>query len=194
MPRYDQYNYPADRGAVDFQDSARLAGLMWVFDHHEKTKVDITKYYLEDPIRGWTYVRHPIEGNKYPFSRDQMSCLFGGLKAANKELFVDPNYRPDNRDLISLSVLDHISICAGGKPSVLGQFNLWIDVLWSCFVDPMAEPNQLLCMLMVHPNKNYIKFWRRWNSKWRQSIITYWCNWRDEVELAYLMIDRIEKL
>lgn len=190
--------YPCDTNSIDSADSARLAGLMALFNHPEQVPLD--GYYQEDPIRGWVYLRHPIDKNKYPMSRDNLVPLLAGYKAQGKSMWVDPNYRPDSRDIISLSVLDHMVICAGGKPSILGQANLWFDVLWSCFVDPMAEPNQILSMMMVHPNKAYIKFWKRFNIKWREAIWEYWFTKhkdkynRGEGELASLMVQRITNL
>lgn len=75
---------------------------------------------------------------------------------------------------------------------------LWLDVLWSCFIAPMDEPNQLLAMMMIHPNPVYLQFWVAHNSKWEAAIREYWCSKtpgiydRGEPEFAEWMIETIK--
>jgi len=49
-----QYGYPCDLGSTDGQDSARLAGLMRVFNHPDANRFDIFDY-----IGAYDYLRHP---------------------------------------------------------------------------------------------------------------------------------------
>lgn len=188
-----QDGYPVDTGSTNGQDSARLAGIMWVFDHHDAHVFDIYDYLGDDD-----YLRHPNEENVTPFSRDQASALFAGLYIKDlmySFISVDPNYKTKN-DIISPSVLGHFKRCAGLKANWFQDLWLWLDVLWSCFIAPMDESNQLICMMKVHENKAYLKFWCKWNKKWKNSILNYWSEnegaWRGEPELAELMIKTIE--
>ena len=180
-----QDGYPCDSGSTDGQDSARLAGLMRLFKHPDSHKFNLTMYCSEIG-----YLRHPVEGNIYKFSRDQAVTLFAGLSEKCK-MFVDPNYNPPNGDWISPSVRGHFKRCAYKPDTWLERQWLWLDVIWSSFINPMAEPNQLICMLMIADPK-YLRAWVKWNKKWKLAINAYWCDWRDEKELAALMIKTIE--
>lgn len=183
-----QDGYPCDTGSVDGQDSARLAGLMYLFGHKDCSKFDITMYYT-----GWDYLRHPVEGNIYKFSRDQAVCLFSGLFSQGHFLHVEPNYKPTNGDWISPSVRGHFRRCSGDKARWYEDLWLLFDVIWSAKIEPMAESNQLISMLMVHPSKLYLWLWTKLNKKWDDSIIEYWSKWRQEHDLAQLIAFRIIK-
>lgn len=188
-----QDGYPSEQGASDFQDSSRLIGILAVFGF-EINKIKYCDYmnYFNGPF----YLRHPIEGNKYKYSRDQLICYAAGLKVLNLYYLSWSYYKPENGDWLSPSHNNHLIICAGFEPNLIGNLWLWLDVLYSCFIDPLAESNQLICMLMIHPNKAYLKFWCKWNKQWQKSIKNYWCEnegaWRGEPELAEIMIRKIE--
>lgn len=191
-----QDGYPVEQGASDSQDSARLIGVLAVFGY----PIDKLKY--SDYINhgsGPYYLRHPKEGNLpgHAYSRDQLICYAAGLKALNLDYLHWSYYKPDNGDWLSPSQKSFIErISKGYKGTIAGNLWLWLDVLWSCFIDPLAEPNQLICLMKLHPNKAYLKFWCKWNKKWKDSILNYWSEnegaWRGEPELAELMIKTIE--
>lgn len=188
-----QDGYPCDTNSTDGQDSARLAGLMWVFDHPEKYQFDISRYYTF-----WGYKRHPREENKTPFSRDQAVCLFAGFLKSYTRIYVNPTYNPPNGDWISPSVRGHFNLCGGSSYKLFQNLWLWLDVFWSCFIAPMAEPNQLLCMMMCHANPFYLQFWITHNDRWEDAIREYWCSKtvgiynRGEPEFAEWMIETIK--
>lgn len=185
--------FPCDNGSTDGQDSARLAGLMAVFNHPQELQPEMMEEYFDMisyTLGAYNYLRHPVEGNKYPFSRDQASCLFAGLRSVNRESFVVPYYKPKN-DFISPSVRGHFKRCAGFKTRWYERAWLYLDVIYSAWVDPLAESNQLICMLMV-ANPKYLRLWCKLNKKWELSITTYWNTWRNEPELAELMISTIK--
>lgn len=193
-----QDGYPCDSGSIDAADSARLAGILKVFNHPDCSKFSITDYY-----RYGSPLRHPIDGNyfngKYiSFSRDQATCLFAGsISFRLISLSSIDLYRPENGDWISPSVRGHFKLCGGSSYNLFQNLWLWLDVLYSCFIAPMDEPNQLICMMKVHENKSYLKFWCKWNKQWANSIRNYWSEnegaWRGEPELAELMINTIEE-
>lgn len=193
---FDELGLPRDSGATDLQDSARLAGLMvtFGFDLTQNRIIPLEKYVVTIPTLGSTYyVRHPLE-HKYDFSRDQAICLLAGLHKAGLYRLIDKNYI-DGKDIFSPSHRGHIKRCQGKKPNILEENWLWLDVLYSCFYQPMGEPNQLLCMLMVADPK-YLKFWLKYNKHWRDAIKEYWCEgagaWRGERDLAEHMISILE--
>lgn len=191
--KFDELGLPQDNGASDLQDSARLAGLMTVFNWPQR--IDLEKYILSNVILSEKrYVRHPKE-IKYDFSRDQTLCFIAGLYEIRRFDLVNKNY-VDGKDLFSPSHMGHFAICQGKKPTLLQRAWLWLDVYYSCFYQPMGEPNQLLCMLMVYPDKSYLKFWLKHNKVWRDAIREYWYMgagaWRGEEQLAEHMIKVLE--
>lgn len=93
---FDQYGLPKDNGATDYMDSARLAGLMSVFQ--QPNTPDLKNYmrfnYLNNQYVG---VRHPFEGDKLGempsnnpnnFTRDQLVCLAAGMYFQKHSTFV----------------------------------------------------------------------------------------------------------
>jgi hypothetical protein len=107
-----------------------------------------------------------------------------------------PNgYRVINGDLLSPSQRNHLRLCIGHQGSWFGRLWLKLDILWSAYVQPRAEPNQLLCMLMV-AGPSYVRMWKRHHRKWREAIRAYWCSgpgaWRGEPELAEFLIRKLE--
>lgn len=194
-----QDGFPVDEGATDTADSARLAGIMATFRHPEAVDCD---YYVDvGDVNEWQYWRHPVMHNKnehdeeLAFSRDQAVCLFAGLYSQGFKMYVDPNYQPPNGDVISPSVRDHFRICSGGQPTFLGQLWLMFDILWMCAIDKDldTENNQLLCMLMVHPDKRYLKLYLKHDKNWKFRIVNYWSRWREEYELAGLIFKELKK-
>lgn len=183
--RWDSLNLPIDNGASDRQDSARLAGILAVFDWPQYIPLHI--YFREGDKK---YVRHPEE-DKYDFSRDQAICLMAGFYSESMSHFVKKEY-VDGKDFFSPSHNGHVRICQGLKPRWYQKLWLWLDIIYSCFYQPMGEPNQILCMLMVHPDPRFLKFWLKYNKHWRDAIREYWCEkageWRGERELADHMI------
>lgn len=199
---FDNLGLPKDNGATDLQDSARLAGLMTVFGWPKE--IPLSNYLSvssksvstnsSQMISTKRYVRHPLE-TKYDFSRDQAICLMAGFYCGKYlSSWVDKKF-VDGKDFFSPSHMGHVRVCQGLAPRWYQKLWLWFDVLYSCFYQPMGEPNQILCMLMV-ADKKYLKFWLKYNKHWRDAIREYWCEgageWRGERELAEHMIKVLE--
>lgn len=199
MPIYDSLGLPRDVGATNLLDSARMAGMCVIsgFNYHIDLSMYVYSYSISKPTFTLRYTRHPLsDPDKMPFSRDQTSCLFAGLYYQGKIHLVNPNYQPPNGDIISPSVRGHFKRCAGFKANALENMWLWIDVIYSAFIDPLAEPNQLIAMLLVADFK-YLRAWKRWNKSWERSVTKYWSQedgaWRGEPELAQALIKTIEE-
>lgn len=191
MPYYDSLGLPKDVGATDFLDSARLAGMLSLVDRDNA--IDLSLY-----TNGISYVRHP-GANPFdpPMSRDQAVPLFAGMWAKKQSIMVDPNYQPPNKDYISPSVRGHFNRCAGKGSNVIEDLWLVADILWSAYIRPLAEPNQLIAMLIV-AGPIYLKLWTMLNQQWQKSILDYWAEndgaWRQEPELANAMIKTIKSI
>lgn len=187
MPIYDELGLPRDRGSTDKQDSARLAALLTVSGYDKS--IPLSMYVKEKE-----YVRHPEE-YIYNFSRDQAICLVAGLFLQLRPDLVNRKFVTGN-DVFSPSQQGHFRICTGNKPTFLQKAWLWLDVTYSCFVDPLAEPNQLICIMLV-AEPVYLRFWKRHNPQWKRAILDYWCegpgSWRGEPELAHALIKTIEE-
>lgn len=185
-----QDGYPCDNGSTDNADSARLAGILKVIDY--QSDFDIRRYLTRDG-----YVRHPVTGNysvsgMLGFSRDQSVCLFAGFHADKLPHYADAYYRPTNGDIVTPSVRGHYKRCAGDKASWFQDMWLWLDVIYSALVDPLAEPNQLICVLLTHPNIDYLKAWTQWNKQWEDAVDLYWSySFRNEPSVAYYIKKKV---
>lgn len=183
---FDDMGLPRDNGATDFNDSARLAGILALFQYPVEKEIDLTLY-IDD---NWKYVRHPKE-YKYDFSRDQAIPLMAGLWIDFVPYLVDRN-SITGKDFLSPSVRGHIRRCQDREANWFQNLWLKLDIYWNAFCDPLSEPNQLICMLMV-AGTEYLKMWTKLNPMWRDAIHAYWTySFRNEPELARHMIKRIE--
>lgn len=186
---FDNLGLPKDNGASDWLDSARLAGIMTVFDWSQE--VDCFNYILKNIKKdSFLYVRHPLNIDELLFSRDQAICLIAGLKLQKLELFVDKNFI-NGKDIFMPSHNGHVKRCQNRKASWFEDLWLWLDVFWNVYITPMAEQNQLLCMLMI-ADKKYLKFYLKHHKQWKESIRSYWSGWRKENELAEHIIKKLE--
>lgn len=183
--KFDSLGLPQDNGATDLQDSARLAGIMTVFGWPQKIP-------LREYIKEWKYVRHPLE-YKYDFSRDQAICYLAGLGMQENGSWIQESCIT-GKDLLSPSVKGHFKRCKGLKANWFQDVWLRLDILVHANISPISEPNQLLCMMLVHPDKKYLKYWCKINRYWDISIREYWCGWRGESELGKFMIQKIKTL
>lgn len=187
---FDDKGLPKENGASDRLDSARLAGIMTVFEF--RPRVECSKYVVHNWNTGsYTYVRHPDERGELDFSRDQAMCLMAGLWRQWLNHLVSEKFI-DGKDILTPSHMGHIRRCQGKDSSWIQDAWLWLDVLWACKVKPDAESNQLLSILMV-ADKKYLKFYLKNHPDWKKTIKDYWCQWRNEPDLADHMIKTLEE-
>lgn len=188
---FDGLGLPRDNGATDYKDSARLAGLLTVMGWPQN--VYLIRYVNDDG----NFIRHPSDSDPSDFSRDQMIPLVAGLKTKGLLGVVRPHSGKEvaqNGDPLSPSQRNHIRMCAGLNPSWIGLQWLKLDILYSAYVDPMAEPNQLICMLMI-AGPEYVRMWTSKNNRWRDAINAYWRDsFRKEPELAEFLIKKLEAI
>lgn len=182
---FDIWNFPRDNGATDWNDSARLAGIMCLFQDEQATKIPLKEYVI---VTSKKYVRHPIDDD-YDFSRDQAVCLVAGLYKKGLYDLVQESY-VNGKDIFSPSVHGHFRRCSGGKANWFQNQWLKLDIMWNAKFQPLSEPNQLICMIYV-AGPEYIKLWTTHNKKWKESIRNYWSNWRNEPGIAELIIQEL---
>ncbi len=221
MPQYLADKYPRDNGAETWGDSARLAGLMALVDHPDTPPLEeYVIYYngewlgvrvpVEDPTS-------PGANNPYNFTRDQTLPLMAGLRKQEKieaarklyESFKKRNFRGQNvevwdwgskktglftgPDIFSPSARLAITMAAGVKPSLLlkvfGVLFLILDICWASLNSDDFEINQTIAAAYLIGKLHWIKRIKGWQAKTR----SYWCGWRDEPELAEMIINLIQK-
>ena len=181
---FDNLGLPQVQGSTDLQDSAMFAGMLVTFNWPRE--IPLRLYVVS---RG-KYVRHPREP-KYTFSRDQTIPLFSGLYTQKMSALVDPDYNTEG-DLIDPSVRGHFKRSAGGTANKFQDLFLWASILWYIHLNKDHESNQILCMLWIHPDKKYLKYFCE-NYDWKKSIRDYYANWRNEPEFAEQMINQIKQ-
>jgi hypothetical protein len=180
------------QGASDFEDAAMFNGLLVLFGY---AGVDLNHFIERDSAKkNLKYVRHPY-GTKYSFSRDQTICLAAGMAKTMPEN-VSRNF-VSGRDIFSPANNGHLQRCTGRKSNWLQ--NLWLkaEILFHAKFTPLAEPNQLIAMMMI-AGPEYLKLWTGKNSQWQRSIRKYWYtengHWRNEKDFAEHMIKVIKEL
>lgn len=201
---FDKLGLVKDNKSDDWADSARLAGLMTLFEHPRAP--ECAKYFV-----GGKPVRHPTQ-DKYPeneprcMSRDQLVCLVAGLwKECNigHTKSIDDSlgmWAPNNMDektkkwkipdILMPSVKNHFSLCAKREGFWLGYQWLKLDIWYNGKYTPMREPNQLIAMCVVAGPK-YIDLYKE-SCDWKKAIRIYWAeSYRQEPELAEFLISKL---
>ena len=208
---FNHNNFPKPAGATDWMDSAHLAGMMALVKHPAMSSDLIRKYvvYVDGQLKG---VRCPEDAsglcpaNPNNFTRDQLIPLVAGLYKMGRQdevkallrLAIDSHYRaqniekdvpgsvkrfPDGADILLPSHINHLRICSGIKPKLLGKFILCLQVVINGIFTPMSEPNNLIAMCYV-AGPSYIKFLKLTNPNINKAVEEYWSGWRGESELA----------
>lgn len=181
---------PKDAGASDFEDSARLAGVLAAAKSPQLPTA--SAYIRADGSLGRWF------GSELPFTRDQLVPLayfYNQDRVANSALeskLTEAATRftaPNGKDLLAPHHRAHLQACMGGSWSLLGKLCLVAEIYWhSLHEGGRSEPNQLICMLLTAGPK-YVSLWKRANSHWAESIRAYWCGWRAEPMLAERLIN-----
>lgn len=215
---FNKNGFPRPFGATDFMDSAHLAGLM-AFVGHEKISSGILDAYVGPHDNDeWMAVRCPADysglcpANPRNFTRDQMICLFAGLKSFNFatecSLLLDAararGYRaqntekdvpgstkkfPDGADILDPSHIGYMKICAGLKASWFEKAWMLARIKIASKFSPLKEPNNIIVMSIVY---GYADVLRRSNPQIAEAVRLYWCGWRNEPELAEMLIKKLE--
>lgn len=202
--RYEN-GFPYCEGASDLADSPVINALMIMFN--VGNYIHPLWYFVNGhPVR-YPYGKTISETSPFCFSRDQNTMLAAAefyhpvIKPRIKPTWFAPNFVNEEQmkwqipDPHFPGVYNHLRICYGLKPIKLFNIWFWLEIFYSCYIKPLAEPNQLIAMMMCHPNKKYLKYWLKNNKQWEKAIKDYWCegpgSWRGEPELAHAMIEKL---
>lgn len=209
--------FPRPSGATDWMDSACLAGLMATFDHPEMDRLTLSRYAVND---GFEAVRCPLDPTGNPsdnpknFTRDQLIPLVAGMsrkdlpviclrlydaaqrrryRAQNTEADVPGSVKkfPNGADILTPSHMNHLRVCAGYSPTLIGRLWLMADIAFHSLFTPMNEPNQIMAMCQV-AGPFYVRMLRKMNGKLDAAIREYWSGWRGEPEFAEFLIQKFK--
>lgn len=201
--------FPRVTHADDLADSPVLNGMMVLVDH--PLAIPMHKYSSpnNEPVR-FPAGKSTLENNPRCFSRDQTILYVAGFaKQYGKSLFRPRLFAPNDMDEVTLnkkqpdmfspSAYSHLKRCYSGEASFLGNFFLKIDCIYNGLITPLREQNQLQAMVLT-AGAEYVKFYCKWNPKWREATKLYWCDDRPnqynrgEPELAEMIIRKIEEV
>ncbi len=213
---FNENGFPKPTGATDWMDSAHLAGLMAFVDHEKMSLNTLREYtYTEsgEAVRCPEDYSGLCPANTKNFTRDQSICLLAGYysykmslitrslleqakargyRAQNTEKDVPGSTKkfPDGADILDPSHVGYMKICAGLKAS-------WFERLWmlarikiASRFSPLKEPNNIIVMSIVY---GYADVLRRSNPQIYEAIRLYWCGWRNEPELAEMLIKKLKE-
>ena len=190
-------------------DSARLAGLMSVFDHSKK--VQLTKYcdgdvILRSPVKS-DHMSDDREVNPNNVTLDQIVPVLSSLegpyrrtvacgvkwrsyRAQNIEADASGTKKPwwNGPDIATPPVREFVNNIIYNTRKT---FWLTAAILFHAYVTPMAEPHQLICIIQV-TDKSLFKLWTKHNKKWQECLLDYWGGWRQEREFGEFLIERIK--
>jgi len=206
---FDSMGLVQDNGASDWADSARLAGLMALFDHPNAP--DCSKYFVKTE-NGFFPVRHPTQ-TKYPeneprcMSGDQIACLSAGLwkqgyiTKARRIYDLCGWWAPNNMnektkkwkvpDFIQPNMKNHLALCAHRKGFWFGYKWLEWSIKMNAKFSPFREPNQLIAMCSI-AGLEYLKMYKS-SCDWKLAIKLYWASsYRKESDWADFMINQME--
>lgn len=175
---FDENGLPKPTGADDFADSAHLAGILVMINHHDAPNMI---WYCT----GDDYIRHTSE-KRYDDSRDACIMIMCALLLQNKPWLVRTEFI-HGKDLLSPAVHGLETIARTGKPTWLQSAWFKLEMRWQAFFDPMGEPFQEMIMACCY-GKEYVELWAKLNPLWELAVLRYFRNadgkWRKEPILA----------
>ncbi len=212
---FNRNGFPKPNGATDWMDSAHIAGLM-AFVGHEKMNMDILIEYVNTP--DGSAVRCPYDhsgldpANPKNFTRDQLICLLSGYYAYGADPVTDDllneakkrRYRaqntekdipgstkkfPDGADFLDPSHIGYMKICAGHQENAFQKLWMKARIKISSKFSPMKEPNNIVVMSVAY---GYVDYLYQCNPKIEDAVRLYWNGWRNEPELAEMIIQKLK--
>lgn len=213
--RFNENGFPIVNGTTDAMDSAHLAGLMAFVGHEKMSFKILDKYCPEVGVA----VRCPDDfsglcpANPNNFTRDQLICLLSGFysygargnpyllyaearsrgyRAQNTERDVPGSTKrfPDGADFLDPSHIGYMKICAGLKANWFEKAWMLARIKISSKFSPLKEPNNIIVMSIVY---GYAGILKKSNPQIYQAIRNYWSTWRGELELAEVLIKKLEQ-
>jgi hypothetical protein len=194
-----QHNYqqPDDETQWDGGDSISRTGIMAMCGS-ERDQLNMVSQFWKS---NGEIVRHPYQPvwNEYKeMSRDQLVCAVAGMYSKQAETVRKRHWLMINKDLLAPDVKLHLALCANHWSKylwgILGFPWLILSILWSCYVTPNHELNQILCQC-VKAGKPFLWLLCKLHPNWKKNVMEYWGVekhmhgfWRDQEEIADTMI------
>lgn len=205
---FNRNGYPKPTGATDWMDSCHAISLM-AFVNYPGLDKDLLFDYFNDETG--EVVRCPKDftglcpSNPKNFTRDQLIPFCAatptpflvfdavrkrGYRAQNTEKDIPGSTKkfPDGADILDPSHIGYMKICAGLKAN-------WFEKLWmkarikiSSKFSPMKEPNNIIVMSVAY---GYVDYLYQCNPKIEDAVRLYWNGWRNEPELAEMIIQKL---
>ena len=147
-------------------------------------------------------VRHPFQ---HPWelysemSRDQLVCAAAGMaKVPAEKVRHRHRFMHINQDILAPDVMWFLAICAGHWSrfyfAIPGTMWLILSILWSCYVKPNHELNQILCVC-ARTHVFFLRMLCENHPDWKKNINEYWWtghgHWRDQKPIADALIRHI---
>ena len=190
MPTLNERGEPKANGVDDWRDSAVLNGLLVCFDI--PGAVPIENYINQHGRLIRCYGDDPCDT-----SRDNFTPTVAAAHKLDKihlvrfavERVLETNFFP-NGDILSPGLKSYFEFVLG-----IGKLNWWFTLeLWfNAKVTPMAESNQLLCILGSLKDDWYLKKYCQWNPEWALGIKNYWSEWRNDPDVTFKLLLRISE-
>jgi hypothetical protein len=100
---------------------------------------------------------------------------------------------PDGPDILAFDHQLHLRLCRGSNEwrNFIGYSNLWASITWSTKVKPNEEQNQIICQCLVAGSK-YVKSYRSMHPDYKGNLRAYWGGWRDQIEIAEMIIAKVD--
>lgn len=199
--------FPRASGVTDMADSVVIAGLMAQVGHIMAP--DLSLYVnafgecVRCPVNDRTADSLEFVDATDPknFTRDQLICLVGGLRAQNQidEIVKIHSYLEKRKwftsggDYLAPHHRAFIRKCADfGAPTWFEDFCFYADIFAGSVLDPMHENNQILSMLWGSDLK-FLNYYLKRFPKWDIVAREYWFD-RKEFDLPDQMVKKTNSL
>lgn len=208
---------PDDPLYLDGGDSARVTGLLSMCGS-VRDQFIITNF-VKHPGNGVRHPFQDLNNNNNPnnFTRDQLICLMAGLstsfinsifaetvvKSYAKRLFLGQNTHDQEnnkkpwykgRDILHPGYIGFLIQAAQMRSFYFILPFTWLfillELLFSVFITPWRESNQTIALLNVS-GKWFLKLYTKLHPDWKKPIIDYWSGWRDQKEIAEIIINYV---
>ena len=198
-----QHNYkdPENKSQYDGGDSISRTGIMAMCGS-ERDQLNMVSQYWKT---NGEIVRHPYQPvwNEYKeMSRDQLVCAVAGMFKKQAETVRKRHWFLINKDLLAPDVKLHLALCADHWSKyawgIIGYPWLILSILWSCYVTPNHELNQIICQC-VKAGRPFLKLLCKLHPNWIKNLNDYWGVdqnshgfWRNQPEIAFEIIKYVE--
>ncbi len=123
-----------------------------------------------------------------------------GFRAQNTE-FDYPGTKkpfPNGADIFSPADVFFLAVASRASrrvlvfTAILGIPWFILALLWATRIKPMDEQNQIICQCLTF-GRLTTKLYTKLHPDYKAALLEYWGGWRDQIEIATALIDKIER-